>query len=620
MAQHFLTKSQIDIGQCLDFADGLALEAYPTLHQILLTRAGPEAARLFAEPLISRGNDVAPPTVSWYTDVDGEGQPMNRLDDAAQSALGAELSRQMRALRDAVDDPDDGPLIAAALHLRDASDVWSVSGRPVIINWGMMPKDIGRDPASRAAHYQRTLGRFLPLDAAPPLTTAERQQRRDRQASTARSETPSSAAVAPVAAGAAVAGAAGAATAAGPGAAGAGTPPDPPRRPDDEARRRVPLGAWLPLVLLLLLAGGTLAWLLIPGNRIFPDRPEIVAITDEAAVAAAEDSNRALEERLQSLQRALDGAVCEPDGTLLMPDGYTIEGLLPPDPQDPDDGAGAIREASPRPILPPDPARVQVPDVAGHQDTATLLAHVEERTAIVLAQGAEVATGTGFFVGPDLLVTNFHVIENADPQGIFVTNKALGTVHQAQVLKTLGPMERTGGDFALLRVPGVNQPAFGVLQSAETLRLQPVIAAGYPGDLLRTDAQFRQLQQGNADAVPELAVTDGTVSTEQEMSPQTSVVVHSAPISNGNSGGPLIDMCGRLVGVNTFVVQGPLRNLNFALSAGDLMRFLSGTDALPQVISQTCQPLLARPQPPVASASLETQEPPQIPQLELEDE
>ena len=111
------------------------------------------------------------------------------------------------------------------------------------------------------------------------------------------------------------------------------------------------------------------------------------------------------------------------------------------------------------------------------------------------------------------------------------------------------------------------------------------------------------MNAGDVSAVPELTVTDGSVNTEQALSETTNAVVHSAPISKGNSGGPLIDMCGRVVGVNTFVVQGPMRNLNFALATDDLLAFLAGTPAAPTVSGEVCEPLVARPTPvPVAAA------------------
>ncbi|MEM9032577.1 MAG: serine protease, partial [Pseudomonadota bacterium] len=372
----------------------------------------------------------------------------------------------------------------------------------------------------------------------------------------------------------------------------------------DRPRRAVPVGAWIPLVLLLLISAGVLTWLLIPGNRLFQERVAS-AVSPEEAVQLAEDVNRALEERIVALQAALDGAVCRSDGTLLMPDGVTIEGLLPPDDLDPADGPGSVREARTPSILPPAAERVRVGSEGGFPDTATLLAHIEERTALVLVQGQRgLGNGTGFFVGSDLLVTNYHVIDGADADGIYVSNEAIGSLRPAELVKALGPMDATGGDFALLRVPGVSQPSFEVLATDSTLRLQSVIAAGYPGDLLVSDEAFQQLRAGDLSAVPGLAVTDGTITAEQRFNSATEVLVHSAPISKGNSGGPLIDYCGRMIGVNTFVVKGPMRTLNFALSGRDLARFLEGTPATPRVVSAACNPQIERPSPPIAEASV----------------
>ena len=197
--------------------------------------------------------------------------------------------------------------------------------------------------------------------------------------------------------------------------------------------------------------------------------------------------------------------MCQSDGTLLMPDGVTIEGLLPPDDLDPSDAPGSVQEARAPSILPPAAERVQVAREGGFPDTQSLLAHIEERTAMVLVQGENgVGNGTGFFVGPDLLVTNYHVIEASDGGGIYVTNEAINTLVQAELVKSLGPMDQTGGDFALLRVPGVSQPNFEILASDATLRLQSVIAAGYPRDLMDTDDAFNELRNGNLQAVPSL--------------------------------------------------------------------------------------------------------------------
>ncbi len=592
MADHFLTKSRIDLTRCIRRGDTLAIESHETLHHILSEKAGPDTARLFAEPLISRGNDQAAPTVSWYGDHPGLGLPLHRLDEAARAQIEAVLRARLAPLAGLIRDAEAGPLVAAALYLHSEDDIWSVNGEPLLINWGMLPDGIGTGAAARLAHYRATLGRFLPLDLAPPLDEAERV--RFAEASNQRTGA------------AAVAGAVAGASAAAP-SAPAGSDLSPPEGPPgvvpppEDRPRRVPLAAWLPLLVLLLLAGGVLLWLLIPGNRIFArDVAPPAAIPDEAAIAAAREANRALESRLADLRAAYAGAVCRDDGTLVLPGGVTVDGLLPPDPGAADREAGRIVPGVPDPPVPPDAQRVIVGGGTGGDlsDTGSLLAHIDARTAMVLAVGEELNTGTGFFVGPDLLVTNFHVITGAAPDQIFVTNRAMGGLRQAELLKSLGPMEEVGADFALLRVQGANQPAYEIRHNAASLRLQSVIAAGYPGDVLTLDHDFAALRGGDIASVPELTVTDGTVNAEQTLSERTRTVVHSAPMSTGNSGGPLIDMCGRVVGVNTFVMRGPMRNLNFALATPDLLAFLDGTQAQPQLSEGPCQPRVARPAPP----------------------
>jgi len=352
----------------------------------------------------------------------------------------------------------------------------------------------------------------------------------------------------------------------------------------------------VPLAVLLVVFGAVLVWLLVPGTRLFPPAP-VAAPGAEEAERVAQAVNESLIARREVLQAALEGAQCRDDGTLVLPGGRTMDGLLPPRPGAPDAAPGAPTEGSLTPTLPAPVERAVAPE----GDGTSLIDLIEARTVMVVAPGDPARTGSGFFVAPDLVVTNHHVIESAGPGGVFVTNRGLGSLRPATVLATRGPFHVEGVDFALLRVPGAAQPFFEVLSTDTTLMLQAVIAAGYPGDLLVSDRAFAALQAGDASSVPGLSVTDGLVNTEQTVGAGTTMVVHSAPISVGNSGGPLIDYCGRVVGVNTFVRQGPMRNLNFALGAADLLTFLGYAGVQPSVVTQVCQPVVQRPAVPAAA-------------------
>lgn len=616
MALHFLVKTQISLDNCVKYADGLALEYHEALRDLLRERVGGQAAALFAEPLLSRGNDTAPASVSWYSDIEGKARPLSSLPASARGAVETYLSDTLAPLRGLLDDPDSGPLVGAALWQLEPNDIMVVSGRAVLVNWGMRPAHLGADASALSHHYAATLGRYLPLSSAPGLGAALGRAGRAASAASV------------AAAGAIAAGAVDAATPRETAISGSTTSANTGLAPHPEAETIAPVAtwaglpviAWLPLTVLLLLATLVLAWLLMPGTRLFPIADTVPAVSSEDAVDLAQDVNSDLRARRAALQAALEGAICRADGTLIVPGGRTPDGLLPPallpsgSLPAPGDRPGDRVEAVPDSILPPNPARVAVPDpdaTTGELATTSLLHVLDSRTVLVLALGGgQVANGTGFVVGPGLIVTNEHVIADAARIGgqIMVIHHTLPGPQPATILATQGPLEQNGGDYALLRIANTSLPSFQLHYSSGSLTLTNVVAAGFPGDVLETDTQFTALMQGDLSAVPSLSVTDGAIITEQALAEGTNVLVHSAPLSNGNSGGPLVDYCGRVVGINTFVRRGDLRTLNFALASEDLLVFLEGTPAAPSVVEEACRPQVMRPEPTMENAAADEAE------------
>lgn len=555
MADHFLSKTRVAPEDFVEAGGTPVLERYDALQALLNERAGPEVAALFAEPLISHGNDAAPPTVAWYAETTAEPRALSSLSPAERDRAEAYLADHLRPLRALAEEPQNADLALGALSTYGRDDVVMVGDRPMIINWGLMPDCRGANISSRPEHFAGTLGRYMTLSPA-----------------TGKAPKPAPVAAPPVA----------------PVAAAAPVVADAP------VRRRITRLAWIPLLILLLLAGGFLAWLLMPGSRLF-HASEPPAITEESTLRAARELNDSLRERRETLATALEGAMCRADGMLVLPDGLTPEGLTPP-------ALGVQPESrasiAPDALLPSSPARVVIPDATDPEAATDLLAVIEARTILVLASAGngKGATGSGFVIGPDLIMTNQHVVAAAMTAGgqILVTGGSLDAPQVATVVKSQGPLMETGGDFALLQVADTGVSAFQVHVPQSSLKLGNVVAAGYPGDVLASDINFAALKAGDLEAVPGLTVTEGIVNTEQQIGSQTHVLMHSAALSSGNSGGPLVDMCGRLVGVNTFVRAGRLQNRGFALTTADMMAFLQGTTAAPTVDSAACSPVVQR--------------------------
>jgi S1-C subfamily serine protease len=156
------------------------------------------------------------------------------------------------------------------------------------------------------------------------------------------------------------------------------------------------------------------------------------------------------------------------------------------------------------------------------------------------------ATGTGFAVkgSANIVATNRHVVEDA----------ALVTVHLPDG-RTVRPVAITLDeklDLALLTLPG--RAGLDGLPLRDDLPEQgeDVIAVGNPYGLSDT-------------------VTEGIISGVRKLPNGERVLQTSAAVSSGNSGGPLIDTRGRVVGIVTFkVVADDAESLNFAIPAASI--------------------------------------------------
>ncbi|MCP1471198.1 hypothetical protein J3E64_002902 [Sphingobium sp. OAS761] len=205
------------------------------------------------------------------------------------------------------------------------------------------------------------------------------------------------------------------------------------------------------------------------------------------------------------------------------------------------------------------------------------------RVVLVATDGTDayfVGHGSGFAVAPDKILTNAHVVELAREE----KNLVIGII-PSEGTKTYGGRIMAyspGNDLALVKLDEGSLPV-STFYAGAIGDGQHVTAIGYPGTVDR--AQGLGLKQ----LVEPLATvkTSGTVSSGRA-SRNFETVLHTAPLAAGNSGGPLVDDCGRVLGVNSFgsVSDGNDAEFGFAVSWREIASFLrqAGVSSLHSVV------------------------------------
>lgn len=170
----------------------------------------------------------------------------------------------------------------------------------------------------------------------------------------------------------------------------------------------------------------------------------------------------------------------------------------------------------------------------------------------------QVGTGTGFWVDADRIATRWHVVEKASR--ITVTD-AKGVVHDAKVLS-----HDVENDVAVLQIFGAQWPTCLRLVAAEAGLGAEVFTVGFP-------------QTEILGVKPKLAT--GVISSRFGMLDDPRTYQISVPVQAGNSGGPLLNKQGEVVGVvaaklnaaQVFNWTGDLpQNVNYAVKSQPLLQ------------------------------------------------
>ena len=177
-------------------------------------------------------------------------------------------------------------------------------------------------------------------------------------------------------------------------------------------------------------------------------------------------------------------------------------------------------------------------------------------------RGSRQGSGTGVVIGSDQVITNAHVVQSRD--------LAIENWEGALVPATPAKIDRRA-DLALLAAPGLKGHPATLGDSARVRPGDPVVAVGNP--LGFTGA----LSSGTIRRVGRMPIFDAP----------SDWICSDVRLAPGNSGGPLADLRGEVVGINTLIAAG---GLAFAISSRAVQKFLSGAGSQ-QGLGVTARPL-----------------------------
>lgn len=157
--------------------------------------------------------------------------------------------------------------------------------------------------------------------------------------------------------------------------------------------------------------------------------------------------------------------------------------------------------------------------------------------------------GSGFIITADgYILTNHHVIDNADEVFVRLTD------NREFKAKIIGSDKRT--DVALLKIEGKNLPVLKTGNSANIKVGEWVLAIGSPFALENT-------------------VTAGIISAKaRDTGDYLPLIQTDVAVNPGNSGGPLINMAGEAIGINSQIYSrsGGYMGISFAIPIDEALR------------------------------------------------
>ena len=188
------------------------------------------------------------------------------------------------------------------------------------------------------------------------------------------------------------------------------------------------------------------------------------------------------------------------------------------------------------------------------QDASLIYKNTVNSTVTILTDDGQ---GSGFFVAPNIIATNYHVVEGATNASCILNNSDI----EYKIDGYVGVDESV--DLILLKVSTLNKPAIKFSVTTASIG-QKVYVIGSPQGLPAT-------------------ISDGIISGMRDFD-GIKLLQMTAPISPGSSGGPVLNSNGELIGISV-LQRTDGQNLNFAIPKSYLQILLDFKKDTPIALS-----------------------------------
>lgn len=201
--------------------------------------------------------------------------------------------------------------------------------------------------------------------------------------------------------------------------------------------------------------------------------------------------------------------------------------------------------------------------IIGNNETFYLKMYPTSSASGVLSLGTEEWTGTGFALNKGYIATNYHVVENAKSIKVQGIRGSFNAEYNATVICT-----DKFNDLAIIKINDSRFNGFGTIPYRVKTSIsevgEDVFVLGYPLTTTMGD---------------EIKLTTGVISSKTGFQGDVSLYQISAPIQPGNSGGPVFDGNGNLIGIINSKHRGA-ENVSYAIKASYLNNLLESASSI----------------------------------------